>query len=174
MLQHVQCMNSDRKACCFSSGIYQFYPAILATLTWPHLALPPPHITLGAALDNNNLVRLISRCGQGEIIVVIALLHSAVIRDRICLSPDNAAAAAARFRQSWEPRRSISCEMFECEASEVKSVCWKMLCVQYFKNFLQHGPTESTRVKCRQFQCRVIFIYDVKVGGERRSHASLG
>ena len=120
MLQHVQCMNSDRKACCFSSGIYQFYPAILATLTWPHLASPPPHITLGAALDNNNLVRLISRCGQGEIIVVIALLHSAVIRDRICLSPDNAAAAAARFRQSWEPRRSISCEMFECEASEVR------------------------------------------------------
>ena len=111
---------SNKKACSFSSGIYQFYPAILATLTWPHLASPPPHITLGAALDNNNLVRLISRCGQGEIIVVIALLHSAVIRDRICLSPDNAAAAAARFRQSWEPRRSISCEMFECEASEVK------------------------------------------------------
>ena len=52
--------------------------------------------------------------------MVIALLHSAVIRDRICLSPDNAAAAAARFRQSWEPRRSISCEMFECEASEVR------------------------------------------------------
>ena len=50
----------------------------------------------------------------------------------------------------------------------------KMLCVQYFKNFLQHGPTESTRVKCRQFQCRVIFIYDVKVGGEKSSHASLG
>ena len=63
-------------------------------------------------------------------------------------------------------------ELFQ--ALEVKSVCWKMLCVQYFKNFLQHGPTESTRVKCRQFQCRVIFIYDVKVGGERRSHASLG
>ena len=73
------CMNSDKKACCFSSGIYQFYPASLATLTWPHLAWPPPHITLGAALDNNNLIRLISRCGQGEIIVVIALLHSALI-----------------------------------------------------------------------------------------------
>ena len=30
-------------------------------------------------------------------------------RDRICLSPDNAAAAAASVRQTWEPRRSISC-----------------------------------------------------------------
>ena len=75
----MMCMNSDKKACCFSSGIYQFYLASQATLTWPHLAWPPPHITLGAALDNNNLIRLISRCGQGEIIVVIALLHSPVI-----------------------------------------------------------------------------------------------
>ena len=93
-------------------------------------------------------------------------------RDRICLS-----AGQCRGRSSQCPADlgaaplNIVRAMFECE---VKYVCWKMLCVQYFKNFLQHGPTESTRVKCRQFQCRVIFIYDVKVGGEKRSHASLG
>ena len=66
---------------------------------------------------------------------------------------------------------NLRMELFEALASTCTG---KMLCVQYFKNFLQHGPTESTRVKCRQFQCRVIFIYDVKVGGEKRSHASLG
>ena len=79
MTMTLVCMKSNKKACCFSSGIYQFHLDSQATLTWPHLAWPPPHITLGAALDNNNLIRPISRCGQGEIIVVIALLHSPVI-----------------------------------------------------------------------------------------------
>ena len=164
-------MKSNKKACCFSSGIYQFYPASLATLTWPHLAWPPPHITLGAALDNNNLIRPISRCGQGEIIVVIALLHSPVI-------------AFVYHRTMPRPQQPVSGRPGSRAAQYRAGDVWmwgkwgtcagKMLCVQYFKNFLQHGPTESTRVKCRQFQCRVIFIYDVKVGGEKSSHASLG
>ena len=122
--------NSDKKACCISCGIYQFYPASQATLTWPHLAWPPPHITLGAALDNNNLIRPISRCGQGEIIVVIALLHSPVI-------------AFVYHRTMPRPQQPVSgrpgSRAAQYRAGDVwmwgKYVCWKNVVCSIFQEF---------------------------------------
>ena len=57
----------------------------------------------------------------------------------------NVKAVVAAFNQekalvgAFSVITKLRMELFQ--ALEVKSVCWKMLCVQYFKNFLQHGPT---------------------------------